>query len=372
MKKRMSITKRSGLVLVALACAICLLLSSSVPAAEMKTYKNLRLCTSHSQGSHQYASLVLFKDELKTLSNGTMNVNIYPSSQLYRDNEHPKVMAQGNLEFGLLNLGFFLGKVDALWARVAPTYLEDTAHTARYVYMTPIGDVNADAWEKEGKVIHLGMFLLAPEVALLSREPIATVDDFKGRKIRLPGPFYIPLFNKLGSAPVSTSVTEVHMGLSRGTFDGVISFTPAFTILKWYEVADHFTYLDGMQAGLNELAVSAKFFNKLHPEQKKAVLLASLKAEIYCYQAGMKVYQEKLDIIKNAGVQMHRFDSTNQTKFLQTINASVKPEILDKFLGPELADVAVKSAKMTKGLSVTYEQAAMVGYEKRLARFGLE
>jgi C4-dicarboxylate-binding protein DctP len=366
----MKMKKRLGFVFICLAAVIMVV--NAVQAEEMKTFKNLRLSTGHSQGSFIYDAAVVFKDELKKLSNGTLNVEIYPSAQLYKDSELPKVMAQGNLEFGILNLGFFLGKVKELWVRVIPTYLEDTEHTARFSYMTEAGDAFQEAYLEKAKVIHLGLMLLAPEVALLSREPLVKVDDFQGKKIRMPGPFYNPLFAELGAAPVSTSLTEVHMGLSRGTFDGVISFTPAFTIFKWYEVTSHFTYLDGLQAGMFDFGVSQKFWNKLHPNQKKAVLDASLKAEIYCYQQGMADYQKKLKIIEDSGVEMHRFDASNQSEFLKKIGTNVKPAILDKFVGPELGALALKGAAETKDLPQSYEEAAQVGYEKRMKRLGVQ
>lgn len=51
------------------------------------------------------------------------------------------------------------------------------------------------------------------------REPIKTVEDIKGKKIRT-GPLYVFFLNKLGAAPVSIKPADVYTSLERGLVEG--------------------------------------------------------------------------------------------------------------------------------------------------------
>jgi TRAP-type C4-dicarboxylate transport system substrate-binding protein len=51
------------------------------------------------------------------------------------------------------------------------------------------------------------------------KEPVKTVDDLKGRKIRT-GPLYVFFLNKLGAAPVSIKPADVYTSLERGLVEG--------------------------------------------------------------------------------------------------------------------------------------------------------
>ncbi len=62
---------------------------------------------------------------------------------------------------------------------------------------------------------------IQPPVYVLTKEPINSVEDFKGLKIRAPGA-YGKFLRNLGASPVSLSWSEIYTSLATGVIDGSI------------------------------------------------------------------------------------------------------------------------------------------------------
>ena len=62
---------------------------------------------------------------------------------------------------------------------------------------------------------------IQPPVYVLTKEPINSVDDFKGLKIRAPGA-YGKFLRNLGASPVSLAWSEIYTSLATGVIDGSI------------------------------------------------------------------------------------------------------------------------------------------------------
>ncbi|MFG1489931.1 TRAP transporter substrate-binding protein DctP, partial [Oceanospirillum sp. HFRX-1_2] len=62
---------------------------------------------------------------------------------------------------------------------------------------------------------------IQPPVYILTKEPINSVEDFKGLKIRAPGA-YGKFLRNLGASPVSLAWSEIYTSLATGVIDGSI------------------------------------------------------------------------------------------------------------------------------------------------------
>jgi TRAP-type transport system periplasmic protein len=87
-------------------------------------------------------------------------------------------------------------------------------------------------------------------VQLICREPIETVEDFQGRRIRAVGP-YIEAFQALGAEIVSFPQIEVYQALDSGLVDCNQVYWSNVTAYRLHEVADYLVELDyGQMLGL--------------------------------------------------------------------------------------------------------------------------
>ena len=90
-----------------------------------------------------------------------------------------------------------------------------------------------------------------------SKRPLATPDDMKGLKIRVPGmKMYISLFKAMGADPTSMSFSEVFTALQQGTVDGQenpisVIYTTKLNEVQKYMTICNYSY-DTIVLGVNK------------------------------------------------------------------------------------------------------------------------
>ena len=101
-------------------------------------------------------------------------------------------------------------------------------------------------------------------------EPIATLDDIKGKKVRSFTASMSSLLQGLGATPVTLAFPEVYPALQRGVAScGITSATSANTG-KWPEVTTHILPLS-VSGAVQAHVVNLAWWNKLSAEQKAAL-----------------------------------------------------------------------------------------------------
>lgn len=83
----------------------------------------------------------------------------------------------------------------------------------------------------------LGFYATDPNVLNL-REPISSLDDVEGRKIRTAGPVYSSFVKSLGAVPVAMPVTEMTEALQRGLVDGTVLGWSGARVFRLQSVVD--------------------------------------------------------------------------------------------------------------------------------------
>jgi TRAP-type C4-dicarboxylate transport system substrate-binding protein len=79
-------------------------------------------------------------------------------------------------------------------------------------------------WEKDWNAVVLAEGAWCSQ-ALFSKEPIRTLEDFKGKKLRVHNPQTAALMEAIGAKPAPLPLSEVPPALERGVIDGVFTST---------------------------------------------------------------------------------------------------------------------------------------------------
>ncbi|MEI2417628.1 TRAP transporter substrate-binding protein [Orrella sp. JC864] len=74
---------------------------------------------------------------------------------------------------------------------------------------------------------------------LFSKDPIHTVEDFKGKRLRVHNPQTAEVVNALGGKPVAMPTTEIFPALERGVIDGLFISTCVGGALEFWRIAKH-------------------------------------------------------------------------------------------------------------------------------------
>jgi len=109
-----------------------------------------------------------------------------------------------------------------------------------------------------------------PNAAIHSREPIRTLDDFKGRKLIATNAIAAKIVSALGATPISLRVDEAYTAIQRGTTDGALMPFTGMETFKIHEVTKH--HLDaalGSDAAM--LFIGRKQYDSLPPQARATI-----------------------------------------------------------------------------------------------------
>lgn len=74
---------------------------------------------------------------------------------------------------------------------------------------------------------------------LFSKTPIRTIEDFKGKRLRVHNPQTAGIVNALGGKPVPLTVPEIYPALERGVIDGLFTSTCVGNALEYWRLAKY-------------------------------------------------------------------------------------------------------------------------------------
>jgi tripartite ATP-independent transporter DctP family solute receptor len=173
-----------------------------------------------------------------------------------------------------------------------------------------------------------------------SKRPLATPDDMKGLKIRVPGmKMYISLFKAMGADPTSMSFSEVFTALQQGTVDGQENPISVIYTTKLNEVQKFMTICNYSYDPI-VLGVNKKLWDSIDKDTLK-------KAAVEAMELNVKLTREdeakQLDEMKKKGLQVNVL-TPEQIKLFQASVASVYKE-QEPIIGKALLDLFVAAGK---------------------------
>ncbi|MCY0967395.1 TRAP transporter substrate-binding protein [Oceanospirillaceae bacterium G-43] len=132
----------------------------------------------------------------------------------------------------------------------------------------------AKANEFEGLEL-IGMFTHGPG-QIHTREPISSLADLKGKKIRVGGGVQTTLGERMEVTPVGAPAPKVYEMLQQGVIDGVFLPVMEQKVLRLNEVTKYLTVLpDGMYMGAFSIFINPDFMDSLSEQDRAAILSVS-------------------------------------------------------------------------------------------------
>ena len=248
-----------------------------------------------------------FEKRLEELSGGKIDVQVYPSSQLYKDNAVLKALTLDSVQMAAPSFSKFGKIVPQLALFDLPFLFNDMDHLHR-VQDGPVGE------ELKAKVTAKGYVALNFwdnhfKQLSSSKKPLIAPADAAGQKFRIMSSKVLEAqFHAVGANPQMMPFSEVYSGLQQGVIDGQENTNSNIFTKKFHEVQKYMTITNHGYLGYL-VVMSDKFWNSLTPELqanvKQAMNDATMKEREYAQQlndeqlAEIKKYAEttgKLEI----------------------------------------------------------------------------
>jgi len=267
----------------------------------------------------------LLIDEIQKNSKGQIEIKFYPAQQLYNHKNSVPVLQKGGVEMGTVQTGFWTGVLPSISVMAFPTYFNSLEHYQAVMEGDP-GEIFKKDFEEQAnlKVIGWANYGLG-EIA--SKDPIKTLEDFKGKRIRGTGGDVALWLQAVGAAPVTLNSGEVYQALQRGTVDGAYSGPSTFDQRKWYEVVKYGTDSALLPAYAYWILVHIDTWKKFSPELQKVFLDAAKKAYAFNSKAAIEDDRLGFENTKKRGMIYNRIPPTELARW----RAKGVPELIKNY-----------------------------------------
>lgn len=261
-----------------------------------------------------------WKELIKEKSNGTMEIELYPSSQLGSKNDLIDQMMAGQPVITLADGAFYADRGVKDFGILFGPYLFDSWDECWKL-------TKSDWYAKESK--HLedkGLKLITSnwiygDRHILTKTPVNKVENLKGLKIRVPNnTIQVKGFEVLGATPTPMSLGDVYTALQQGTIDGLENPLPVLYNGKFQEVAKYLI-LDGHVKNFTTWVCGTQFFNSLTKEQQDILVATGDEAGLYNNQLQKKAEEEILAKFEQEGVTIVRPSSEVMEGFKEKAKA---------------------------------------------------
>lgn len=251
-------------------------------------------------------------------SSAGISVSVFPDSQLGSDEALGRDLSRGSLEFAFLNPGSLTGLDPLLDFHYLP-YIVSNFEEADRVFYNSDGILQTTLRETLGTrgMEALGFFELEFRAVTNSRQPVTTVADMAGLKLRVPGSESIrSFFEKAGSQAVTLPFPELFVALQQGTVDGQDNGASITYNSRLFEAQKYMTVTNHVYA-MGTITAGKRFWDRLSEEQQTAIRDCATKAASDQIVANRAANATFLENIAAGGVAVHRLSDEEMAKFVE-------------------------------------------------------
>lgn len=284
---------------------------------------------------HQWANWM--KEGIEAESKGRIEVKIFPRNQLGTIASQIEGMQLGTVEAFIAPADFFAGVDPRFGTFSIPVLFKDPAH-AEKVLLDPAMNkaILGLGSDKNLQVVTVTTYAMAH---YFGKEPIRSLDDFKGKKLRVNATdAEREKMRRFGATAVAMDLAEVVPGLQQGTIDGTMSATAVYVIFKFFDIAKVLTEVHDTMI-ISTGAVSRVWLNKLPADLRNVVV-----------EEGRKLQPRLME-------HSRKLDSAMRAKWAEAGGSFVTlPEADKAKVKSTLADVGEQVTKGNPAVAAFYKQ----------------
>ncbi len=161
----------------------------------------------------------------------------------------------------------------------------------------PYFDKTAAKWKQ--KILYIAPW---PSTGLWSMEPIKSVADMKGLKVRTYDKNCAMVVEAANGTPYALPFSEVYSSLATGLIDSVITSTSTAVDGKFWEVLKYFQRIN-MTIAINMVSVNLKKFNELDEKTQQHLVDTGKEMEEILWKRVLELDNEKEQVCNAEGIK---------------------------------------------------------------------
>jgi TRAP-type transport system periplasmic protein len=290
---------------LALACGIGGYASTS--AAQNLVYAN-SLARSHVQFGVVADEWI---DEIQKATNNRVRIRHVPGGALLRLENMIEGLRSGVADIGVTNVSSFPGQlpITATLAGTADITLGNKLNTVglSLVFMKLLEEFPQITQEFRDIGLMPLVWIPTYTFAVISRDPIVTLADMQGKKIRSFGPNLPRILAAAGATPLSVAVAEVYTSLQTGVIDAAMTDPPNMVTGRWYEQAKNVIHT-GPGVGAQTLGIGVAYiislnsWNRISDADRATIMAISGRVTLASGQRMQDTGDQALNDLRGRGV----------------------------------------------------------------------
>lgn len=214
---------------------------------------------------------------IEELTNGRIDVQVFPNSQLYGDGEEMKALVMNNVQVIMPSLSKFTSIAPQMQLFDLPFIFRDKAH----LYAVMDGEVGAKLKsfiDAKKQMLAFDYWDAGFKHFSSSKQPIVNPEDAKGLKFRIQSSKVLEAqFKAVGGNPQILPFSEVYSALQQGVVDATENPLSNLYTKKFHEVQSSVTLSSHGYLGYL-VVMNQQFFNKLPKDLQEHVKTAMKEA----------------------------------------------------------------------------------------------
>jgi len=255
----------------------------------------------------------MFEELAEEYTDGKVDVQVFPNSQLYDDNEVLAALQQNNVQMAAPSTSK-VSKLHPEWQIFdLPFAFPDVQAVQKAMESEKIGGKLFNLLKEQG-LLGLAMWDNGFKQMTLDDHPLIKPDDFKGMKFRVQASKALEAqFEALGANPVPMPFSEVYSALEQGVIDGQENTLSNIYSKKFHEVQNYMTISNHGYIGY-AVITNAAFWEGLPGDVREGVQKALEETTQWVRDNAQKINNECLEKIKQDGTLKEIHTLTKEEK----------------------------------------------------------
>ena len=183
---------------------------------------------------------------LEEKSGGKATISVFDNAQLGDEMESIQGTQMGTVDIAVTANETLANFVPDLTVFSLPFLFKDAEQMDRALSDAAVLDEMQTALEAQG--FHLLAVFSAGTRHIMTKKPIASIEDISGLKIRtMQNPAHVDTFKAFGANPTPLAYTELYGALETGVVDGAEAANTNFYAQKFYEVAPEWAVIGWLE-----------------------------------------------------------------------------------------------------------------------------
>ncbi|AOY77972.1 C4-dicarboxylate TRAP transporter substrate-binding protein [Clostridium formicaceticum] len=255
-----------------------------------------------------YLGAMEFKKNVEERTEGRLEVEVYPSSQL-GDTKDIMEQAKVGANVAAISDAALMSEIVPEIGVLAAPYVVDNYEEAEILVTSDLFKGWYENVSTSGyRVLSFNWYQGARH--FMTNKLVEKPEDLRGLRVRTPGsPIFIDSINAMGANATSLAWGEVYPGLQQKVIDGFEAQYPAIIGARLYEASKYIAKTGHFQL-MSPLVVGNAFFESLPEDIQEILLEEAEKAGKYASEQTLSGLVQNEEEMKSQGVRITEVDIT--------------------------------------------------------------